>query len=339
MAFPTYSRSPYPSASEQQEARNAYDAGNQNLAAQQAWQAQQQAYGQNTYYGRTELEQELASNENEIRELQLELENLRSEWEDLDSVDRKLAANRAAIGDLGNARAHQSDIVNRRNERKKREDTEMQWRWQAEQNRLSRDADQKRQAKAEINRILGEIDDIDAQLPYHTEIGAKNALMAKRKRLVSELASYGVSTQDGQDGQGQGSDQAGEYGQGQGSDQDSDSVAAITQDIASYTDKNGYYLDSGKREEIANRYERLGLKDDAKRVRNTPTVQEVDERNKKEQAEEEEARSLVAKYQQMTEGQHAVFRSRWNRNDPKDREISLLRKYADYDGKNGPRMK
>lgn len=323
MAFPTYSRSPYPSASEQQEARNAYDAGNQNLAEQQAWQAQQQAYGQNTYSGRTELEQELASNENEISELQLELENLRAEWEDLDSVDRKLAANRAAIGDLGNARAHQADIVNRRNERKKREDTEMQWRWQAEQNRLSRDADQKRQAKADISRILGEIDDIDAQLPYHTEIGAKKALMAKRKRLVSELAAYGVSDPSGQDGQGQGSV----------------SVAAITQDIASYTDKNGNYLDSGKREEIAKRYERLGLNDAAKRVRNTPTVQEVAARNKKAQDEKEEARSLVAKYQQMPEGQRAVFTSRWNRNDPKDREISLLHKYAAYDGKNGPRMK
>lgn len=333
MDFPTYSRSPYPSGSglnawgQRQAARNAYD------AAQQAWQAQQDAAEQNST--RVALEQELARNESEISELQLELENIRTEWEDLDSVDRKLAANRAAIGDFGNARAHQTDIVNRRNEREKRADTEMQWRWQAEQNRLSREADQKKQAKADINRIRGEIDDIDAQLPYHTEIGAKNALMAKRKRLVSELASYGVSIQDGDGVQWQGQDGVGTDGKGQGSD----SVANLTQDEASYTDKNGYFLDARKREDIAKRYNNLNLKSEAKRVRNTRTVQEVATAKKQAEAEKEEARRLVARHQQMTEAQRAVFLARWNRNDPNDREIQLLRKYATYDGKNGPTMK
>lgn len=305
----------------------AYDANQQRLAAQQAWQAQQQAYGQNTYANRAALEQELAANENEIRALQSELEGLHSEWGDLDSMDMRLAANRAAIGDFGNARVHQADIINRQNARDRRAENQMQWRWQSEQNRLSREADQQKQAKAEIKRLIGEIEDIDAQLPYHTEIGAQNALKAKRSRLVSELASYGVSTPAETDVGNQGTQQV------------HDSVATLVQDEASSTDKNGRFIDADKRAEIADKYEKLGLKAEAKRVRNTLTVPEYKAKADKLKKDKEKARKLVKKYQNMTDAESVSFGSRWNTNDPKDEEIQLLRKFATYTYGGAPVMK
>lgn len=310
-----------------QNAQNAYDVNKQRLAAEQAWQAQQQSAAPATYFNRVELEKELAYNENEIKALTLELENMRAEWGDLDSMDRKLAANRAAIGDFGNSRAHQNDIIARQNDRNRVADTAMQWRWQENQNRIAREADQKKQTQAEIKRLIGEIEDIDAQIPYHTEIGAQNALRAKRKRLVSELASYGVSnpveTQVGTPVTGQGSD----------------SVATLRQEEAPSTDKKGRFLDAGKRKSIADKYKKLGLEDEAKRVMNTPTVKEAEEKAAKVKAEKEEARKIVGKYQQMNPVQFATFAARWNRNDPSDKEIQLLRKYATFNGQSAPVMK
>lgn len=306
-------------------AQNAYNANQQRLAAEQAWNAQQQAAAPATYSNRVELEKELAYNENEIRYLQNQLENMRAEWMDQDSFDRKLAANRAAIGDLGNARAHQNDIIARQNDRNRLADTAMQWRWQAKQNEIAREADQRKQAKAEVKRLIGEIEDIDAQIPYHTEVGAKNALDAKKSRLIRELAAYGVTYDN----------PVGKNGQGQGSD----SVATLVQDEASATDKKGHFLDAEKREAIAVKYDKLGLKAEAKRVRNTLTAPEAKNKNEKVKAEKEDARKLVSKYQQMTPAQFAAFAARWNRNDPSDKEIQLLRKYATFDGQSAPKMR
>ena len=305
--------------------QNAYNANQQRLAAEQAWNAQQQAAAPATYSNRVELEKELAYNENEIRYLQNQLENMRAEWMDQDSFDRKLAANRAAIGDLGNARAHQNDIIARQNDRNRLADTAMQWRWQAKQNEIAREADQRKQAKAEVKRLIGEIEDIDAQIPYHTEVGAKNALDAKKSRLIRELAAYGVTYDN----------PVGKNGQGQGSD----SVATLVQDEASATDKKGHFLDAEKREAIAVKYDKLGLKAEAKRVRNTLTAPEAKNKNEKVKAEKEDARKLVSKYQQMTPAQFAAFAARWNRNDPSDKEIQLLRKYATFDGQSAPKMR
>ena len=282
--------------------------------------------GQNTYFNRVELEKELAYNENEIKALTLELQNMRAEWGDLDSMDRQLAANRARIGDFGNSRAHQNDIIARQNDRNRVADTAMQWRWQENQNRIAREADQKKQTQAEIKRLIGEIEDIDAQIPYHTEIGAQNALMAKRKRLVSELASYGVSNPVENNVEPQ--------VQGQGSD----SVATLVQDEAAVTNKKGLFNSPEEREKIAKSYDELGLKAEAKRVRNTSTVQEAKDKNDKVTAEKAEARRLVSKYQNLTESQRADFVSRWNKNDPNDKEIKLLRKYATFNG-SAPVMK
>lgn len=342
MSYPTYTRLPFSAYPQdpvadsynagqaeygsQAGSRNAYEAGQRRLAAQKAWEAQQKAAGQNTYSNRVELEKELADNENEIRKLQGELGSMQNRWKDLDSMDRALAANRARIGDLANARAHQTDIINRRNDRKRAAETRMQWRWQAEQNRIGREADQKKQAKADIRRIIGEIEDIDAQIPYHTEIGAQNALMAKRDRLVSELASYGVSSPV--------ENQVGTPVKTQGSG----SVAALVQNEAAATNNKGLFNSSDEREKIAKAYEDLGLKAEAKRVRNTMTVQEAKDRNDRLTAEKNEARRLVDKYQNMKEDERIDFLSRWNRNSPDDKEIKLLRKYATFN-ESAPVMK
>ena len=272
----------------------------------------------NEQNGRAALEGELVRNESEIRRLSAELERLKSEW-GADVLDRRLAQNRARIGDFGNARAHLGDI-NARNA------AEMQWRWQEKQNRISREADQKIQAQADIRRIIGEIEDIDAQIPYHTEIGAQNALRAKRNRLVSELAAYGVSSPV--------ENQVGTPVQTQGSG----SVAALVQNEAASTNNKGLFNSSEEREKIAKAYEDLGLKAEAKRVRNTKTVQENKDINDSLIAEKDEARRLVSKYQNMTEAQRIDFSSRWNRNYPGDREIRLLRKYATFNG-SAPVMK
>ena len=342
MAFPEYTRLPfsaypqntaqdvagagYASYGSQLNAQNAYNANQQRLAAEQAWNAQQQAAAPNTYANRSELERELAYNENEIRYLQNQLETMRAEWMDQDSFDRKLAANRAAIGDFGNARAHQNDIIARQNDRNRVADTAMQWRWQAKQNEIARQADKEKQAKAEIKRLIGEIEDLDTARPYHTNQGAINALDAKRARLVRELAAYGVSL--------------GGQQQKDNNNVSLDNVASIVQNEKSsdYIDKKGRFLDADKRKEIADSYNKLGLKAEAKRVMETPTVQEAKAKNDKLNAEKADARALVNKYQNMNEAQSMAFRSRWNKNDPNDKEIQLLRKYATFDG-TAPKMR
>lgn len=298
-------------------ARNAYEAGQRRLAAQKAWEAQQKAAGQNTYANRVELEKELADNENEIRKLQAELGSMQDRWKDLDSMDRELAANRARIGDFGNARAHQNDIINRRNDRNRAYETRMQWRWQEKQNRLIREADQKKQAQADIRRIIGEIEDIDTQIPYHTDIGAQNALRAKRKRLVSELASYGVSNPV--------ENQVGTPVQEQGSD----SVATLVQNEAAATNNKGLFNSADEREKIAKAYDGLGLKAEAKSVRNTKTVSEVNAGKAKREAEKREADAIAARYFGNID---ISFKQRWNAASP-DSEIKKLRKF--YNLENG----
>lgn len=338
MAFPEYTRLPfsaypqntaqdvagagYASYGSQLNAQNAYEANQKRLAAEAAWNAQQQAAAPNTYANRSELERELAYNENEIRYLQNQLETMRAEWMDQDSFDRKLAANRAAIGDFGNARAHQNDIIARQNDRNRVADTAMQWRWQAAQNKIAREADQRKQAKAEIKRLIGEIEELDVQIPYHTDLGAANALKAKRARLVRELAAYGVSNPVGSPVQEQGSD----------------SVAKLVQNEAAATNKKGLFNSPDERETIAKAYDDLGLKAEAKRVRNTLTVKEAKDKNDKVNSEKEDARKLVNKYQNMTEAQRMSFNARWNKNDPNDKEIKLLKKYATFDGA-APKMR
>lgn len=165
-----------------------------NPATQGAWNAQQSAYGANTYSNRVELEKELAYNESMIASLKNELMSLRADYRDLDSLDRKLAANRAAIGDMGNARAHLGDIEGRRKELDTRANTYMQWRWQSSENEKSRNADRAKQNSTDVKRLIGDIEDLYISMPKDQETRLKVA--AKIKRLQNELRdNYGVQYQ------------------------------------------------------------------------------------------------------------------------------------------------
>lgn len=331
MSYPAYTRLPFSAYPQdpvsdsynagqaeygsQAGARNAYEAEQRRLAAQKAWDAQQKAADPNTYSNRVELEKELAANESEIRKLQAELGSMRDRWNDLDSMDRALAANRARIGDFGNARAHQNDIINRSNDRKRAAETRMQWRWQAEQNRLGREADQKKQAKADIRRITGEIEDLDMMMPYYEDAKSRQAAEAKRARLVKELVSYGVT-----------------YGGTQVPPSQEGPQTADEWEIfrIQNTDKNGNWLSEDARDKYASRPQvTASAAQDAKSGLNTKTADEVKAAKAKREAEKREADSIAARYFGKID---IRFKQRWNAASP-DAEIKKLKKF--YSLENG----
>lgn len=331
MSFPTYTRLPFsaypqnPAADSynagqaeygsQAGTRNAYEAEQRRLAAQKAWEAQQKAAGQNTYSNRVELEKELAANESEIRKLQGELGSMQNRWKDLDSMDRELAANRARIGDLANARSHQNDIINRRNERNRAAETRMQWRWQEAQNRLSREADQKKQAQADIRRITGEIEDLDMMRPYYENAQARQAADVKRARLVKELASYGVT-----------------YGGTQVPPAQEGPQTADEWEIfrIQNTDKNGNWLSEDARDKYASRPQVTGSAAQAvKDGMNKMTPEEIKALKAKREKEKKDADSIAARYFGKID---LRFKQRWNAASPDD-EIKKLRKF--YSLENG----
>lgn len=332
MSYPTYTRIPFSAYPQdpvadsynagqaeygsQAGARNAYEAGQRRLAAQKAWEAQQKAAGQNTYANRVELEKELADNESEIRKLQAELGSMQDRWNDLDSMDRELAANRARIGDMANARAHQSDIINRRNERNRAAETRMQWRWQEKQNRLTREADQKKQAQADIRRITGEIEDLDMMMPYYENMQAREAADVKRERLVNELASYGVTYVGTRVPQSNKEPQT-----------EDEWEIFRTQN----TDKNGNWLTEDARKKYASRPQLTGSSaQSAKAGLNTKTVAEINAKKAKREAEEKEADRIAKKYFGNID---LRFENRWNAASSDDDEINKLKKF--YSLKNG----
>lgn len=331
MSYPTYTRLPFSAYPQdpvadsynagqaeygsQAGTRNAYEAGQRRLAAQKAWEVHQKAAGQNTYANRVELEKELAANESEIRKLQGELGSMRDRWNDLDSMDRELAANRARIGDLANARAHQTDIINRRNDRKRAAETRMQWRWQAEQNRIGREADQKKQAQADIRRITGEIEDLDMMMPYYENAQARQAADVKRARLVKGLASYGVT-----------------YGgtrlpPAQEGPQTADEWEIFR---IQNTDKNGNWLSEDARDKYASRPQVTGSAAQAvKDGMNKKTPEEIKALKAKREKEKREADSIAARYFGKID---LRFKQRWNAASP-DSEIKKLKKF--YSLENG----
>lgn len=171
---------------------NGYLANMQRNAAQEAYYAQHRA-APNTSEDRIALENELVNNEAKIAELQTELTQLSSQWSNMDEFDRKLAANRAKVGDFANSRAHQQDIVNRKDKADRWNQTKMQWKWQEKQNKLSREEDKLKQAKADIKRLTADYEDTavllanpDLPSPQYKEVETK------LNRIKRELASYGV---------------------------------------------------------------------------------------------------------------------------------------------------
>lgn len=171
---------------------NGYLANMQRNAAQEAYYAQHRA-APNTSEDRIALENELVNNEAKIAELQTELTQLSSKWSNMDEFDRKLAANRAKVGDFANSRAHQQDIVNRQDKADKWKQTQMQWKWQEKQNRLSREDDKIKQAKAEIKRLTADYEDT-AVLLANPDLSPQQAkeIESKLDRIKRDLADYGV---------------------------------------------------------------------------------------------------------------------------------------------------
>lgn len=331
MSYPSYTRLPFSAYPQnpvsdsynagqaeygsQAGTRNAYEAGQRMLAAQKAWEAQQKAAGQNTYANRVDLEKELADNENEIRKLQVELGSMQDRWKDLDSMDRELAANRARIGDLANARAHQNDIINRRNDRNRVAETRMQWRWQEKQNRLSREADQKKQAQADIRRITGEIEDLDMMMPYYENAQTRQAGEVKRARLVKELAAYGVNY----DGTSVPTAQEGPK------TADEWEIFRVQN-----TDRNGNWLSEDARDRYASRPQVTGSAAQAvKDGMNKMTSEEIKDAKAKREKDKREADSIAARYFGKID---LRFKQRWNAASP-DGEIKKLRKF--YSLENG----
>ena len=126
---------------------------------------------------RRKLEQELSQNEAKIAELKQRLANAR---EDIDNRDRRLAENRASVGDIGNSMAHQGRIEDRA------------YRWKATEQAMNERAKQKAE-NDEYNKqkIIAAIEDLDIYAPKDAE--SKNAVELKRSRLVKELKDkYGI---------------------------------------------------------------------------------------------------------------------------------------------------
>ena len=160
---------------------NGYIANMQRNAAQQAYEAQQQAAGLATHANFEALKQEKAENMVKISQLKAELNQLQASLGDEDAFSRELAANRAKIGDIAASRSHQQDIANR-----------FQWKWQAEQNEKSRNADKDLQKRKEIQTLIGNIEDLDVALAApQMDSGTRDALLVKRKRLERELKALG----------------------------------------------------------------------------------------------------------------------------------------------------
>lgn len=283
-------------------------------SAEEAWKAQQLAAQPNTYANRTELERELAYNENELRILNAELAKLRAQYQDEDSLDRALAANRARRGDMANSRAHQMDIVNRRRDRDAVADRAMQWRWQENQNRLAREADQAAQAKNEIKRLKGEIDDLYIWMP--ADIEGKARVQAKIDRLTRELAAYGVNY-----------DPTGTRGaprpEGEWTEEDWEKFRIENTD----TDKRG--KEFWKSEEARTKYTGRNTRTaaDAEKAKAGGKVKTAEELKAERDRYMEDARradALVKKY--LGKSKDLRFLARWNSPVPDD-EIKLLKRF------------
>lgn len=165
-----------------------------NPGAQAAWQAGQQAAGPNTFFNRTELEKELAYNENELTILRNELQKLRADYGNLDETDRAMAANRIRRGDFGAAGTHLGNIEGRRRENEQRIQNLMNWSWQTKRDLEAKRLDRQKQTAKDKRTLRGEIEDVDLGLAGLENFNQKIVAVAKRNRLADEYkATYGES--------------------------------------------------------------------------------------------------------------------------------------------------
>lgn len=254
------------------------------------------------------LEDKIAANEQRIEELKQEYLVLQHEQEtDTEALERNVAANRAGIGDTSQYNAWLARVDAR------------------EASKQAREADSDaslRQAKSRLNNALlalsyarGDKETAAAQQVYEDELAAYNELAKKLgapEISASELPAEKTYTRG--------------------------DVEAL---ILEHRDKNGEW-DSA--ENLNKAIEAANTLPDADKIAvlnnifGNTTKAEGDAKRKKWAKEKEKARKLVQKYQNMTEAQRMAFSSRWNKNDPNDSEIKLLRKFATFDG-NAPSMK
>lgn len=264
----------------------------------------------NEQNGREALEGELVRNESEIRRLSAELERLKSEW-GADGLDRRLAENRARIGDIGNARAHLGDI-NARNA------AEMQWRWQGMMNDDARKKDEKRQREADIKALENDIFTAEISKNYAVTENERSLLDWKIHKLQEEYKKI-----------------TGNYFDVGAAKNESESEGMSSGGWRKYVEdntNNGVWNSAEAKSRFEKEWNPQSAEDSAykKEKMNMPTKEEINARSKVVAAEKKEADRIADKYRM---GVDYKFRNRWNKADPKDREIKILKKF--YDIKDG----
>lgn len=254
------------------------------------------------------LEERIAANEQRIEELKQEYLVLQQEQEtDTEALERNVAANRAGIGDTSQYNAWRARVEAR------------------EASKQAREADSAatlRQAKSRLNTALlassyarGDKEKAAAQQVYEDELAAYNELA--RKLGAQEISASKLPEEK-------------TYTRGD-----------VEELILKHRDANREW-DSPENFNMV--VAAAGTLPDAdkiviyKDIFGNITQAEGDAKRKKWAEEKEKARKLVNKYQNMTEQERMAFSSRWNKNDPNDSEIKLLRKFATYDG-TAPSMK
>lgn len=254
------------------------------------------------------LEERIAANEQRIEELKQEYLVLQQEQEtDTEALERNVAANRAGIGDTSQYNAWRARVDAR------------------EASKQAREADSDatlRQAKSRLNNALlarsyarGDKETAAAQQVYEDELAAYNELARK-------LGSPEISESELPDEK--------TYTRGD-----------VEKMILEHRDANREW---DSQENLNMVVAAANTLPDADKIAVLKEIfgnitQDAGKAKRKKWAEEKEnARKLVQKYQNMTEAQRMAFSSRWNKNDPNDSEIKLLRKFATFDG-NAPSMK
>lgn len=254
------------------------------------------------------LEERIAANEQRIEELKQEYLVLQQEQETAtEDLERNMAANRAGIGDTSQYNAWRARVESREAQNQARE---------ADSNAMLR------QAKSRLNNALlakayarGDKETAAAQQVYEDELAAYN-------ELAKKLGAPEISASELPDEK--------TYTRGD-----------VEQMILEHRNERGEWDSPENKTMVIAAINTLPDADKIELLRDVvgnPTEAEGDAKRKKWAEEKKKARMLVQKYQNMTESQRILFSSRWNKNDPNDSEIKLLRKFATYDG-NAPSMK
>lgn len=276
-----------------------------------------------TYGDTMELDAEIEQIRRKIASLEIEREQLQKSMVNRDELDRRLAANRARVGDIGTSRAHQADIANRQQVADTR----------VFQERL-RAMDEQKNARSAIDSYREKIDDLNAALAWGSENKAFAQDKVKYDRYVKELRErYGVDYDPFNSGNTPGS-----TGSSTGLPMTDEGWKIFK---AQFTDKNGNWLS----QEWKDFYEQnrpqntIEGAEDVKKSKGTKTADEVEKARKARLERKKKAAGLVNKYASMSGADAAKFKNRWNAATP-DEEIKVIKEFYDFDfGTNGFKAK